>query len=213
MAIFIFNARAKILHTVNVCLNSIKTVMQNNDLTKKIITRAGKRKSGRIICAAAALALAVLAMTALAGLEIQNHSPERKNPVAEYRSPEGPAKKIEPKRGDVVLMARVIEGEAADEPFEGKVAVGAVIVNRVESGKFPGDVRQVVYQPLAFEAVENGQINRPLTGDSIKAAEKAVEGSDPTGGSLYYWNPQTAQSQWVWQRPVVTRIGRHVFAR
>lgn len=115
--------------------------------------------------------------------------------------------------GDLYLMARVIEGEAADEPLEGKVAVGAVIVNRMESGKFPGSVRQVVYQPLAFEAVANGHYNRPLTRESVKAAELALEGRDPTGGALYYWNPETARSTWVWQRPIIKKIGRHVFAR
>lgn len=116
-------------------------------------------------------------------------------------------------RHDIYLMARVIEGEAADESFEGKVAVGAVIINRMESEEFPDSVRQVVYQPLAFEAVSNGQYMRPLTPESLKAAEMAVEGRDPTGGALYYWNPETARSRWVWQRPVITKIGRHVFAR
>ncbi|MFZ5596560.1 MAG: cell wall hydrolase [Bacillota bacterium] len=114
---------------------------------------------------------------------------------------------------DIYLMARVIEGEAANESFEGKVAVGAVIMNRVESGKFPGNVPQVIYQPNAFEAVSNGQYMRPLSQDSIKAAELAAKGDDPTNGCLYYWNPVTAQSKWVWQRPIIMQIGRHVFAR
>lgn len=116
-------------------------------------------------------------------------------------------------RSDVYLMARVIEGEAADEPFVGKVAVGAVIMNRIESKQFPYNVKQVVYQPLAFEAVQNGQYLRPLTDDSVKAAHLAVKGWDPTDGALYYWNPVTAKSKWVWQRPIMMTIGRHVFAR
>ncbi|GBF32380.1 spore cortex-lytic enzyme SleB [Desulfocucumis palustris] len=116
-------------------------------------------------------------------------------------------------RGDTRLLAMVIEGEAADEPMTGKVAVGAVIINRMESGKFPRRLNQVVYQPLAFESVMNGQYTRPLSSDSIKAANMAMNGSDPTHGALYFWNPQTARSKWVWQRPVTMQIGRHVFAR
>ncbi|MFZ5645157.1 MAG: cell wall hydrolase [Bacillota bacterium] len=116
-------------------------------------------------------------------------------------------------RDDRNLLARVIEGEAADEPMKGKVAVGAVVMNRVESEKFPDSISQVVYQPLAFEAVSNGQYNRPLTRESLEAADMALEGKDPTGGALYYWNPAKAKSKWVWQRPVIMQIGRHVFAR
>lgn len=117
------------------------------------------------------------------------------------------------KKEELYLMARVIEGEAANEPFSGKVAVGAVMVNRMESGQFPKTMKEVVNQPLAFEAVSNGQYLRPLSKDSIKAARLALEGQDPTSGSLYYWNPQTAKSKWVWQRPVTMQIGRHVFAK
>lgn len=116
-------------------------------------------------------------------------------------------------RGDLLLMARVIQGEAADEPLKGKVAVGAVIMNRTRSGLFPKEIRGVVYQDLAFEAVANGQYMRPLSKDSVYAAEIAVSGQDPTGGALYYWNPATATSGWVWQKPIITQIGRHVFAR
>jgi N-acetylmuramoyl-L-alanine amidase len=116
-------------------------------------------------------------------------------------------------REDLILMARVIEGEAADEPYIGKVAVGAVIINRTQSGEFPRTIRGVIYQPDAFEAVTNGQYMRPLTRESIAAAREAISGHDPTGGALYYWNPVKAQSTWVWSRPIITRIGNHVFAR
>ncbi|WP_310794974.1 cell wall hydrolase [Desulfofundulus thermocisternus] len=116
-------------------------------------------------------------------------------------------------REDLLLMARVIEGEAADEPYIGKVAVGAVIINRTQSGEFPRTIRGVIYQPDAFEAVTNGQYMRPLTRESIAAAQEAISGHDPTGGALYYWNPDKAQSTWVWSRPIITRIGNHVFAR
>jgi len=115
-------------------------------------------------------------------------------------------------RSDVYLMAKVIEGEAADEPHSGKVAVGAVIVNRLESPDFPKTIPDVVYQTDAFEAVTNGQYNRPLTEDSLKAAQEAVNGKDPTDGALYYWNPTKATSTWIWSRPVEKKIGNHVFA-
>lgn len=114
---------------------------------------------------------------------------------------------------DLNLIARVIEGEAADETFEGKVAVGAVIMNRIKSEDFPDNARGVVYQELAFEAVANGQYERPLTDESIEAASLAIRGWDPTEGALYYWNPSKSSSTWVWQRQIFKKIGRHVFAR
>ncbi len=116
-------------------------------------------------------------------------------------------------RSDFELMAQVIEGEAAGEPYIGKLAVGAVIVNRLESDEFPNDLIKVIYQPNAFEAVSNGQYKRKTSQDSYKAAEEALKGKDPTNGCLYYWNPKTAKSKWVWQRPVIMQIGRHVFAK
>ncbi|MEL7571339.1 MAG: cell wall hydrolase [Eubacteriaceae bacterium] len=116
-------------------------------------------------------------------------------------------------RSDYVLMAQVIEGEAAGEPFVGKVAVGAVIINRLESDEFPNDVRKIIYQTNAFEAVTNGQYKRTTSNDSFKAAEMAINGSDPTNGCVYYWNPKTATSKWVWQRPIMMQIGQHVFAK
>lgn len=116
-------------------------------------------------------------------------------------------------RDNLILMARVIEGEAADEPYTDKVAVGAVILNRTRSGDFPHTVRGVIYQPDAFEAVANGQYLRPLTRESIAAAQETASGHDPTGWALYYWNPAKASSTWVWSRPVITQIGNHVFAR
>ena len=116
-------------------------------------------------------------------------------------------------RDDARLLAMVIEGEAAGEPMTGKVAVGAVILNRAESGDFPQNVKGVIYQPWAFESVMNGQYTRPLSRDSIRAAEMAIGGWDPTDGALYFWNPVTAKSKWVWQKPITKKIGRHVFAK
>lgn len=113
---------------------------------------------------------------------------------------------------EVILMARVIEGEAADEPYQGKVAVGAVILNRLEDPAFPKSIPGVIHQPDAFEAVANGQIYRPLTPDALRAAREALRGADPTGGALYYWNPCKPVNPWVWSRPIGRQIGNHVFA-
>ncbi len=115
--------------------------------------------------------------------------------------------------GDVDLLARLIEAEAQGEPFTGMVAVGAVVVNRVHSGLFANTVSGVVFEPWAFEAVANGLIwQRTPSAEAYRAARLALAGYDPTGGALYYWNPVTAVSPWVWSRPVITQIGQHVFA-
>ena len=115
-------------------------------------------------------------------------------------------------RGDITLLARIIEGEAAGEPFLGKVAVGAVILNRTESGKFPDTLNGVVFQPLAFESVSNGLVwQKPPSADSLKAAQDAINGYDPTQGALFFWNPSKPVSRWIWSRTISTRIGRHVF--
>lgn len=116
-------------------------------------------------------------------------------------------------RDEVYLLARVIEGEAANEPFEGKVAVGAVILNRTRSAAFPHTLAGVIFQPHAFESVSNGQYNRPVSEESLRAALLAMSGWDPTGGALYFWNPAKPVNPWIWTRNVITQIGRHVFAR
>lgn len=116
-------------------------------------------------------------------------------------------------RDSTYLLARVIEGEAADEPYVGKVAVGAVILNRTQSSSFPGSLPGVIYQPHAFESISNGQANRPVTEESLRAAQEAMSGWDPTGGALFFWNPAKPVNSWIWSRNVTGEIGRHVFAR
>lgn len=116
-------------------------------------------------------------------------------------------------RGEVTLLAQVIEGEAANEPFLGKVAVGAVIMNRTKSASFPHTISGVIYQQDAFESITNGQAWRPLSQDSIRAAETAMGGYDPTGGALFFWNPYKPVNPWIWTRNIITQIGNHVFAR
>ena len=116
---------------------------------------------------------------------------------------------------DIQLMARAINGEARGEPYEGQVAVGAVILNRVKSSQFPNTVAGVIYQSGAFTAVSDGQINQPIAQDSTvyKAAQDAKNGWDPTGGCIYYFNPQTATNKWIWSRPHVKTIGKHRFCK
>lgn len=117
------------------------------------------------------------------------------------------------KISDEQLLARAINGEARGEPFVGQVAVGAVILNRVKNSKFPKTLAGVIYQPGAFTAVSDGQIYVPIDPKStvVKAARDALAGWDPTGGCLYYWNPATATSKWIWSRKVQLKIGKHWF--
>lgn len=116
---------------------------------------------------------------------------------------------------DIQLMARATNGEARGEPYEGQVAVGAVILNRVKDSKFPNSISGVIYQPGAFTAVSDGQINQPIKEESTvyKAAQDAKNGWDPTGGCIYYFNPQTATNKWIWSRPHVKTIGKHRFCK
>ena len=116
---------------------------------------------------------------------------------------------------DLQLMARAINGEARGEPYEGQVAVGAVILNRVKSSQFPNTIAGVIYQSGAFTAVADGQINAPIDENSTvyKAAQDAMNGWDPTGGCIYYFNPATATNKWIWSRPVVKTIGKHRFCK
>lgn len=115
-------------------------------------------------------------------------------------------------RSDANLLARVVHGEARGESYTGKVAVAAVVLNRVRSSKFPNTIAGVVYQAGAFTCVSDGQINLAPDEESIRAANDALNGFDPTGGALYYYNPAKTTSSWIYSRPVITTIGQHVFA-
>lgn len=114
---------------------------------------------------------------------------------------------------DVALLARLINGEARGEPYEGQVAVGAVILNRVKDPRFPNTIAGVIYQPGAFTAVVDGQINAVIRQSSINAARDALNGWDPSGGAIYYFNPATATSKWIWSRPLIKIIGDHRFCK
>ncbi len=112
------------------------------------------------------------------------------------------------------LLARLINGEARGETYEGQVAVGAVVLNRVKSPKFPNTISGVIYQKGQFSCVTDGQFNKPIDKDSTvyKAAKEAMSGADPSNGALYFYNPKTAKSKWLFSLKTVKTIGSHRFA-
>ena len=112
---------------------------------------------------------------------------------------------------DYQLLARIISAEARGEPYIGQVAVGAVVLNRVEHPSFPDTIAGVVYQPGAFTAITDGQINEEVYESSKRAAKEALNGSDPSGGAIYYFNPDKTSNKWIRTRPVIKRIGNHLF--
>lgn len=114
---------------------------------------------------------------------------------------------------NVNLLARAIYGEARGEPYTGQVAVGAVIMNRVRSSKFPNTIAGVIYQSGAFDAVSDGQINLQPDTTAKKAAQDALNGWDPSYGAIYYFNPSTATNKWIWSRPMTVTIGKHRFCK
>ena len=113
---------------------------------------------------------------------------------------------------DEYLLARCIYAEARGEPYTGQVAVGAVVLNRVKSSSFPNSISGVIYQAGAFDCVADGQINLTPNSTALSAARDALNGWDPTNGCLYYYNPSTATSSWIWSREIRLVIGRHNFA-
>lgn len=118
--------------------------------------------------------------------------------------------------GDMVeLLARLINGEARGEPYKGQVAVGAVVLNRVKSSDFPDTISGVIYQKGQFSSVTDGQINKAIDSVSTvyEAARDAINGVDPTNGCLFFYNPKTAKSTWIYSRPVVVTIGKHRFTK
>ena len=112
---------------------------------------------------------------------------------------------------DYELLARIISAEARGESYIGQVAVGAVVLNRVEHPSFPDTVSGVVYQSGAFSCLYDGQFHEPVAESAYSAARDAINGLDPSGGAIYYYNPKTATSQWIFSRPVITTIGNHRF--
>ena len=109
------------------------------------------------------------------------------------------------------LLARLISAEARGEPYVGQVAVGAVVLNRVKHPSFPGTIAGVIYQSGAFSCIADGQFDQPVAASAYRAADDALNGWDPTGGAIYYFNPATATSAWIWSRPLILTIGKHRF--
>ncbi|MGG0240585.1 spore cortex-lytic enzyme [Bacillus rhizoplanae] len=116
-------------------------------------------------------------------------------------------------QNDIKILANAVYGESRGEPYIGQVAVAAVILNRVSSPSFPNTVAGVIYEPRAFTAVADGQINLTPNETAKKAVLDAINGWDPADGAIYYFNPDTATSQWIWSRPQIKKIGRHIFCR
>lgn len=114
---------------------------------------------------------------------------------------------------DINLLAQIINAEARGETFEGQVAVGAVVLNRVNHTSFPGTISGVIFQPGAFTAITDGQWHAGMSDSAYRAAILAYNGWDPTGGAIYYYNPAKTTNSWIYSRPVVAKIGKHVFAK
>ena len=113
--------------------------------------------------------------------------------------------------GDLQLLARLISAEARGEPYLGQVAVGAVVLNRVDHPSFPNSIAGVIYQPGAFSCLDDGQFDQPVSESAYRAAKEAINGYDPSYGAIYYFNPATATSKWIWSRPLIVTIGNHRF--
>ena len=109
------------------------------------------------------------------------------------------------------LLARLISAEARGEPYSGQVAVGAVVLNRVRHPSFPNTVSGVIYQNGAFSCINDGQFNQPVAASAYRAAQDALNGWDPSGGAIYYFNPAKTTSKWIWSRPLIVVIGSHRF--
>jgi N-acetylmuramoyl-L-alanine amidase len=116
-------------------------------------------------------------------------------------------------QNDIQLMARAVYGEARGESYTGQVAIAAVILNRVQSASFPNTIAGVIYEPGAFTAVADGQINLTPNETAKKAVIDAINGWDPTGNAIYYFNPATATNKWIWSRPQIKQIGKHIFCK
>mgnify|MGYP001363836557 CR=1 FL=1 len=147
-----------------------------------------------------------LILVVIAGTGIALGIAGRPEPVAAQKNKAGTVSS-----NDIYVLSKIISGEARGEPFVGQVAVGAVVINRVRNPNFPNTVYGVVFEPGAFTAVSDGQYFSPPTESAVRAARAAINGWDPTGGALYYWNPATATSRWIWSRRITLRIGKHVF--
>jgi len=114
---------------------------------------------------------------------------------------------------DTSLLARCVSAEARGEPYKGQVAVAAVIINRISDPAFPKTIADIIYQPKAFSSVDDGQINLPPSASALRAAQEAINGSDPSGGALFFFNPTKTRNGYIWSRPTIKKIGNHIFTK
>ncbi len=114
-------------------------------------------------------------------------------------------------QSEISLLARIISAESRGEPYTGQVAVGAVILNRIDHPSFPNTLAGVIYQPGAFSCINDGQVNESVSESAKRAAQDAINGWDPSGGAIYYYNPAKSTSKWIFSRPVICTIGAHRF--
>ena len=117
------------------------------------------------------------------------------------------------KNVDTNLLARCVNAEARGEPYVGQVAVAAVILNRISDPAFPKTIADIIYQPQAFSSVDDGQINLPPSAAAMRAAQEAVNGSDPSGGAVFFFNPAKTKNKFIWSRPQIITIGNHIFTK
>lgn len=155
-----------------------------------------------------------LAVDGVAGQETSMAIIKQVSQPTTTRRTANPSRGIAPySNQDIEDLARLVYGEARGEPFAGQVAVAAVVLNRVDSGQYGKSIKEVIFEPGAFTAINDGQFYLQPDDTSYQAVQAALRGWDPSEKALYYWNPDTATNQWVWSRSIVTRIGQHVFAR
>lgn len=151
----------------------------------------------------------------------ENESPKTKNQGQANENTSNQANQATPavnvpngySQNDITLLSNAVHGEARGEPYEGQVAVAAVILNRVQSPTFPNTISGVIFEPRAFTAVADGQIWLTPNDTSRRAVLDAINGWDPSGNALYYFNPDTATSEWIWTRPQIKKIGKHIFCK
>lgn len=117
------------------------------------------------------------------------------------------------KNVDTNLLARCVNSEARGEPYVGQVAVAAVILNRIADPAFPKSIADIIYQPRAFSSVDDGQINLAPSADAMRAAQEAVNGSDPSNGAVFFFNPAKTKNKYIWSRPQIKQIGNHIFTK
>ncbi len=143
---------------------------------------------------------------------VPDGQPETETAAVKTKTQDDSNPRYRPTDDEIKLLARAVYSEARGEQYTGQVAVAAVILNRIDDPDFPDDVAGVIFQPQAFTAVADGQFWLEPNEQSYRAVEEALQGSDPSTGAIYYYNPATATSWWIFTRQTITRIGRHVFA-